>query len=132
MKPIVIDASIAVAWCVPDEATVGLRKIVDEVIECGAIVPDIWRSEVANALLMAERKSRLSLSEVDHHIREFEAMPIQSVRLDISAVLSFARQFHLTYYDACYLRLAVDRQSRLGTTDGQIREAANQIGVVLI
>lgn len=56
----VFDASVALAWCFPDEtnayADALLRRFRDET----AMVRAIWPLEVANALVVGVRRSRLT------------------------------------------------------------------------
>ena len=60
-KRFVLDASVAVAWCFEDEATKFTEGVLD-LLSAGAeaLVPAIWPVEVANALLIAERRNRMS------------------------------------------------------------------------
>jgi hypothetical protein len=60
-KRFVLDASVAVAWCFEDEATKFTESVLD-LLSAGAeaLVPAIWPVEVANALLIAERRKRIA------------------------------------------------------------------------
>jgi hypothetical protein len=61
----VLDASVAVAWCFEDEATRFTENVLDLLSAGGeALVPSIWPVEVANALLIAERRNRIALAQV--------------------------------------------------------------------
>jgi len=64
-KRFVLDASVAVAWCFEDEATKFTESVLD-LLSAGAeaLVPAIWPVEVANALLIAERRKRILLAQV--------------------------------------------------------------------
>lgn len=53
---LVIDASIALAWCFEDEASPATDAIADEVRTSGALVPSLFHLEVGNILLQAERR----------------------------------------------------------------------------
>ncbi|HEY5230790.1 MAG TPA: type II toxin-antitoxin system VapC family toxin, partial [Galbitalea sp.] len=56
----VIDTSLAMAWCFEDEATPPTEAVLDRLREDQAVVPAIWPLEIANVLLVAERRGRLT------------------------------------------------------------------------
>ncbi len=56
----VLDASVALAWCFPDESSNHAVSIFHRFKEETAIVPSIWPPEVANALVVAMRRGRLN------------------------------------------------------------------------
>ena len=75
----VLDCSMALALQMPDEAAglpaeALLRRLMDE----GAIVPALWRLEVANALLMAERRGRIDAGFREGAIADLAVMPIMA------------------------------------------------------
>jgi hypothetical protein len=45
---LVVDASIALTWCFEDEVTAATEAIGAHVDADGAVVPNLWRLEVAN------------------------------------------------------------------------------------
>ncbi len=100
-----------------------------------AIVPAIWPFEIANALLTAERRKRLSMAQVTAILKKLTLLPItidaaqvESVFGDVVAV---ARQGQLTEYDAAYLELALREALPLATLDDRLRRAARNAGVSL-
>ncbi len=58
---LVVDASIPLTWCFEDEVTAATQVVEARVDLEGAVVPALWRLEIANALLMAERRGRLGM-----------------------------------------------------------------------
>jgi predicted nucleic acid-binding protein len=76
-KRIVLDASVAVAWCFEDENTHFTEGVLD-LLSTGTevVTPAIWPFEVANALLMAERRKRITLALVTALLRRIAGMPI--------------------------------------------------------
>jgi len=56
----VIDTSITMAWCFEDEATVATDDALERLRDEDVAVSAIWPLEVANGLLVAERRGRLS------------------------------------------------------------------------
>jgi hypothetical protein len=47
------------AWIYSDETTEALRQLFDSVADTGALVPALWRLEVANSLTVAIRRGRI-------------------------------------------------------------------------
>jgi len=136
-KRLVLDASVAVAWCFEDEATPFTEGVLD-LISAGAeaLVPSIWPMEVANALLIAERRKRITLAKVTALLLKIAGLPID-VRLTDSKqafeqILPMARQQALSQYDASYLELAVREGLPLATLDGALLKAAKATGVELL
>jgi predicted nucleic acid-binding protein len=56
---LILDSSATLAWIYGDESTEAIRRIFDVVADNGALVPALWRLEVANSLTMAVRKRRI-------------------------------------------------------------------------
>src|SRR5262245_34211977 len=73
---LVVDASIALTWCFEDEVTAATEAVGNQVDTDGAIVPDLWRLEIANALLLAERRGRLDRHGVEQRLALLSALPI--------------------------------------------------------
>lgn len=66
MADLVIDASVASAWCFPDEQTVytdGVLQAVSNSLE--AYAPRLWAYEVRNSVLMGLRRGRISKSDAE-------------------------------------------------------------------
>lgn len=133
---LVIDASIALTWCFEDEVTEATEAIGTLVDSEGAVVPDLWRLEVANALLLAERRGRLKRSNMEQRLELLVALPI-TIDGDTASrawtdTLLLARAERLTLYDAAYLELAIRRDVALATLDRDLRRAARKMGVVVV
>ena len=54
---LVLDSSATLPWIYAEETTNSERHIFDIVAEDGAVVPAIWRLEVANSLTVAARRT---------------------------------------------------------------------------
>jgi len=133
---IVIDASIALAWVFSDEGNEETQAILDQVGEHGASVPPLWALEVANALLMAERRSRLSRAAVEENLSLLAALDLAIADLPTAEpwkpALLLARAHGLTVYDAAYLDLAVRLKLPLATLDKELRQAAVALNVPVL
>jgi hypothetical protein len=47
------------AWIYSDETNDAIRALFDQVADAGAVVPTLWRLEVANSLTIAVRRRRV-------------------------------------------------------------------------
>lgn len=136
MAAFVIDASTTLPWCFADEATEKTNALLarlrggDE-----AIVPAHWPAEVANALLIAVRRRRISRQDATQFIEDLEVLPIRvdstTKYLLRTRIFPLAEQHNLTVYDAAYLELAIREGLPLATLDDELRKAARAAGVVL-
>lgn len=133
---IVIDSSITLAWLLADERTAAARDVLMEVATAGALVPSLWRLEVANALLLAVRRRRIDGAYLDACLQDLAALPIaldpDTDRHAWSGTLLLARRCDLTLYDASYLELAQRTAHPLATLDTALRSAASGVGVGLL
>src|SRR5882757_4702194 len=50
VSPLILDSSATLAWIYGDETTEAIRRVFDAVADNGALVPALWRLEVANSL----------------------------------------------------------------------------------
>lgn len=119
--PIVLDASVALTWCYPDEHSAFAYKVLDQLEHSPIIVPSLWFIEVANALVIGERRHRLTASSVAQFLELLDGLPIetdaQTARRALSSTRQLARDHHLSVYDATYLELAMREGLALATLD---------------
>ena len=133
---LVLDCSVAMAWCFEDEARPATDAILDRVAEEGAQVPSLWFLEVGNVLIVAERRGRIEQAQVGEFLGLLGSLPIATDRSEASiafvSVLPLARQLGLSCYDAAYLELAQRTGVGLATLDERLSRAAGLIGVDLL
>ncbi len=137
IKRLVLDASVAVAWCFEDEISPLAERTLDLLAAgTGALTPAIWPLEVANALLMAERRKRITMAKVTALLQRILKLPIavEPISPDhaFEHILPVARQHKLTEYDAAYLELALREALPLVTLDDKLRRAARSAGIRLL
>ena len=137
MAAFVIDASVTLAWCFSDESTETTNALLTR-LKAGdeAIVPAHWPFEVANALLIAARRRRISSEDVQQFFEDLEVLPIRvdtiTKNLIRQRVFSLAEQYELTVYDAAYLELAMRESLPLATLDNDLRKASRAAGISLV
>ena len=136
MKALVIDASTELGFLMQDEQPSDALKSL-AVIENGTptFVPSHWCVEVANGLMMAERRKRASQADITEALSLVAALPViaddETARRVGSDTAALARQYGLTIYDAAYLELAMRRGASLATSDHALAKAAKAAGVAL-
>ena len=133
MTPIVIDNSVFLAWCMGDKEEPTATSAMRHVIEQGGVAPRIWWYELRNALLVNERRGRISPQQVSDTLADSLALGISvDDAHDESRLLELARRFALTVYDAAYLEVAVRRSLPLATLDLRLRRAAETVGITVV
>jgi predicted nucleic acid-binding protein len=133
---LVIDSSVALSWCFEDERTDFTSALLYQVAETGAMVPALWRLEVANGLQVAVRRGRINAAYRDAAIADLGALAVavdaETDRCAWSDTLELADRFRLTLYDAAYLELARRRQLPLATLDQDLSAAGKALDVRLL
>jgi predicted nucleic acid-binding protein len=133
---LVLDSSATLAWIYSDETTNSIRRLFDAVGEEGAVVPTLWRLEIANSLTVAVRRGRIEASFRRAALTDLALLDIATDdHTDVHAwgeTLRLADIFRLTLYDAAYLELAQRRNLPLATLDGELRAAAKSLGLGLM
>lgn len=132
--PFVLDTSVAMAWCFEDEATPDTEAVLDRLADDPAVVPALWELEVANVLLVAERRGRLTEAQAARFVSLLSSLPINVdvTSPPITTVLATGRQHNLSAYDAAYFILAARAGIPLATQDRALRTAAQTAGVPLL
>lgn len=132
----VLDCSVAMTWCFHEEITPATRDVLDIAGTTGVVVPALWEFEIANVMIMAERKKRLSISDIQRFCQRLSNLKIErdlaSSTRGLSTVLEVARKYKLTAYDAAYLELAKRLDLPLATLDNELRLAAEATQVRLL
>jgi len=132
--PLVVDASVALAWALPDESSAYADAALAVVEREGLRVPDLWAREIANGLALAHRRNRITptderafLTALSHLSIAVEDSP--SALTVIRDGTAAAIRYGLTAYDAAYVDLASREKLTLATLDVAMRKAAQQSGI---
>lgn len=137
MSRFVIDASVVLTWCFPDENS-ALSSYVADMFKRGdtAIAPSFWAHEVLNALLVGEKRKRISKDLVRSFLDDLSSLPIALQQVPSAAVFDRVRRLShehgLTSYDAAYLDLALDSESPLATLDEDLIRACKKARARLV
>jgi predicted nucleic acid-binding protein len=131
----VVDASMALSWCIDDEATDETDGILHRLLLEGGIAPAHWPLELGNAIRSAARRGRVKGRDVERARSIIEGLPVEVVPVETPTALRLidvAMTFDLSVYDAAYLDLADLRGLGVATLDARLAEACRQAGVSLI
>jgi predicted nucleic acid-binding protein len=133
---VVLDSSVTLAWIYSDETNDAIRAVFEQIADAGAVVPSLWRLEVANSLTVAVRRRRIDAGFRRAALSDLALLDIATdPHTDAQAwseTLHLADRYRLTLYDASYLELARRRALPLATLDGDLGAAAGKLGVRLL
>jgi predicted nucleic acid-binding protein len=133
----VVDASVVLTWCFPDENAAMAQHVAGMFKQGGtAVAPSFWPHEVLNALLVGERRKRISKELVRSFLDDLAMLPIALERSPAGVVFDrihrLSRDHGLTAYDAAYLDLALDSSLPLATLDEDLARASKKARVRLV
>ena len=129
---LIIDSSMALSWCFEDERDADAVASLQRVAEAGARAPALWPIEIANGLLMAQRRGRVAADKRRQLLVFLQQLPV-TVDAETAARAwdsgsQLAEQHQLTVYDALYLELALRSGLPLATRDRALQSAAVAAG----
>lgn len=132
MTSLVLDASVMLRWYFQDEDPLSvdlLRSLANDRV----VVPVHWGAELANGVLIGERRGRAPVAQV---VQLLDLVASLDLEVDsegaadvLDRILPLARAHRLTVYDALYLELAERRGAKLVSFDRQLLAAAAAIGL---
>ena len=129
----VLDGSITLVWGFDDEASDYAEAILRQIPGLQAFVPGIWPLEVANALLVGERRGRSTPADAARFLSILGTFPIdvdgETTSHAWHETMHLARAHGLSAYDGAYLELAIRLGLPLATLDGKLKAAALAVGV---
>lgn len=131
----VLDSSFALAWGLPDETSLQAQQFLEHLSEGDALwVPALWWYEISNALVVAQRRRRLSESDRFNLLDLYGELPLHTdthLTSEIAGRLQgLAHEHELSAYDAAYLELAIRKSASLATLDRKLAAVARQVGIV--
>jgi predicted nucleic acid-binding protein len=136
LSRLVLDASVTLAWAFEDQTTRYSEGVLERLAAGEAVVPAVWPLEVANALVSAERRGKLTRAKTTGFLLAFQGLAIvidaDGPSRAFTEVLSLAREHRLSAYDASYLDLALRAGVPLATLDQDLRKAAEALGVNIL
>ena len=138
MTRFVLNASIVLTWCFPDEKAQKAEEVSERIAGGDmVVVPAFWRHEVLNALLVGERRNRLTPELTQTFIADLNRLPVEvddgaTPEVVFTTTQALCRKHGLTAYDAAYLEIAIRGAYPLATVDEDLRRAAVAEGVQVL
>ena len=132
--PLVVDASVALAWALPDESSAYADAVLAVVEREGLRVPELWAREIANGLAVAYLRKRITSADERAFLAALSRLSIEVEKTSAALTVirdgtAAAMRYGLTAYDAAYVDLASRERLTLATLDSAMRKAAEQSGV---
>jgi predicted nucleic acid-binding protein len=138
LKRFVLDASVALAWFLDHPVSTYAIQIRQLLVNGSrAVVPALWHLEMANGLVVAERRTILNADDLSLSLLRLEQLTIQAIETrsdfwSMRQALNTARGFLLSAYDSVYLDTARAEGLPLATLDKSLRSAAARAGVQVL
>lgn len=125
-EPIVVDASVAVKWYIPERNHESARFLRDEYVNgrYDLIAPAVFPFEVVNGLRYSGQYEGERLVAAAETVVEYGIEYYPFARG--GPVAEIANRLDISIYDAAYLALAVANDCRVYTADGSLVETANR------
>lgn len=131
----VLDASVACSWFFKDETNRYAESILDVLGEVTIVVPPLWHYEIANTLLVGERRGRSTSSQAAEFYGLLNRFSIETDRISVhnawDRTTMIGREYSLSSYDASYLEIATREQLSLASLDQRLNAAAVKEKVTL-
>lgn len=101
MSGFILDASIALAWLFNDESNDKAETALNRLANFGATVPVLWHCEMRNALMVTNRRNRISKPDADERLKSILELPIQvDDDAQFDKAVSLTHKYQLSFYDA--------------------------------
>jgi len=123
---VVVDASVAAAWCLRDEQGSPQADVVMDLLsDEPGVVPGIFWHEIRNVLIVAERRGRIDPDVAEQHVNRLRILPLVTDHdQDDARTLALARRHALSSYDAAYIATAQRHGATIATLDAKLATAA--------
>jgi predicted nucleic acid-binding protein len=138
VKRFVLDASVTLAWFIDPNIAPLVSRVQQSLLHGDrAIVPHLWRPEIANGFAMARKRGILTEGRSAQSLSELEFLLRQCIEtvdreLPVPRIVHAALTYGLTACDATYLETARDLHLPLATLDQRLATAAHQADVPVI
>lgn len=132
---IVVDASVALAWVLPDSAA--NQRYAELIWEAGVsgveslIAPQLMRTECAYVVLKRARALSWGDAKAAEYAEFIDSVPVRYVNTasPIAAHVRFAVRHNTQGFDAVYLALAMASSAKIASLDKGLLAAAKRAGV---
>jgi len=132
----VFDCSFSAAFILPDEENREIARVYNAITKDDRVfVPQLWWYEMPSVLKKTVLMKRFEYGEVERFIMNLDALNVTTDAVSGAAysrrLLTYARDYQLSAYDAVYLDLALRKRAALCTLDDALAGAARRAGLVV-
>jgi predicted nucleic acid-binding protein len=126
MKKLVVDASVAIKWFVPEIHSAAADRMLDPELIISA--PDLIGPELGNTIWKKVRRQEITAEEASEILAGFSSMDIEIYPSSLLLHSAFALALALdrTVYDCLYLALAVAQDCALVTADQRFHASVRE------
>jgi predicted nucleic acid-binding protein len=119
---VIVDASVILAAFFPDEAQAQAQAVIrDHLIgHTPLVAPSLLPYEIMDAVVRAVRRRHISMEQRQDILASFEGLEIALMPVHWPQVVSLARRFGRSAYEAAYLALAEATGEPLITGDARL------------
>ena len=132
----VVDSSIVLAWFFTDESDDYADAVARRSHESALIIPSLFHLEIANTLVVGERRKRCTKAQSTAFLERLAKLPFarydETIPHAWTETIRLARRYQLSEYDASYLELTLRISVPLASLDEPLIEAAQAAGVPLL
>ena|ERR1039457_1793637 len=123
MTPLIVDASIAVKWFIPESHSINALRLLDAGYEL--LAPDLIFAEFGNVIWKKWMRKELEQEVISPILADLIRMRLRiapiAVLADMAAAIAIT--YRRSFYDSIYLALAVTVQGRMVTADEKLCNA---------
>ncbi len=123
MKSIVVDASVAAKWFLPEPQAEIALNLLDG--KHNLMAPDLFQIEFGNIVWKCHQRNLLSADELTEIVRQFLLLPVEIYASEsfVSFAVELAVTTGRTVYDSLYLALAIKQDAVFVTADERFANA---------
>lgn len=120
MKPLVVDASVAAKWFLPEDDADRAQALLTG--RYALLAPELLWVEVASVVWKYARKRLLTQVEAERIIEHAMVFPVERHPVEplLADALKLAIEHDRTVYDCLYLALALRESATLATEDARL------------
>ncbi len=117
MKSIVVDASVAIKWFIPEIHAEAAKQVLHNNLKL--LAPDLIFAEVGSILWKKCRSKELTLEIATAILEDFKRLPINTIQNGylLATAWAIATRYRCTIYDGLYVALAKVENCLLVTAD---------------
>ncbi|MFQ5829989.1 MAG: type II toxin-antitoxin system VapC family toxin [Candidatus Methylomirabilia bacterium] len=126
MTALVVDASVAIKWALPEVHSDAARRLLDA--GYALLVPDLFFAEVGNTLWQRARRGEVTTEEARTTLQAFvgASLEVHSCKSLMALAFDLALRTRQSVYDGLYLSVAILRGCQLVTADRRLYDTVKE------